>query len=69
MRVPFSRGHENDTRSQVMKKGNNMKRYFVNGKEISEQKAKEIEANNKKYMESNDLSLWAKCEFITVIGK
>lgn len=46
-----------------------MKRYFVKGKEISEQKAKEIEANNKKYMESNDLSLWAKCEFITVIGK
>lgn len=46
-----------------------MKRYFVNGKEISEQKAKEIEANNKKYMESNDLSLWAKCEFITVIEK
>lgn len=39
-----------------------MKRYFVNGKEISEQKAKEIEANNKKYMESNDLSLWAKGE-------
>lgn len=46
-----------------------MKRYFVNGKEISEQKAKEIEANNKKYMESNDFNLCAKCEFITVIGK
>ena len=46
-----------------------MKRYFVNGKEISEQEAKEIEANNKKYMESNDFNLWAKCEFITVIGK
>nr|DAF79306.1 MAG TPA: hypothetical protein [Caudoviricetes sp.] len=46
-----------------------MKRYFVNGKEISAQEAKEIEANNKKYMESNDFNLWAKCEFITVIGK
>lgn len=46
-----------------------MKRYFVNGKEISEKEAKKIEANNKKYMESNDFNLWAKCEFITVIEK
>lgn len=46
-----------------------MKRYFVNGKEISEQEAKAIEAKNQEYMNSNDLSLWAKCEFITVINK
>lgn len=46
-----------------------MKRYFVNGKEISEQEAKVIEAKNNEYMSSNDLSLWAKCEFITVINK
>ena len=46
-----------------------MKRYFVNGKEISEQEAKTIEAKNQEYMNSNDLSLWAKCEFITVINK
>lgn len=46
-----------------------MKRYFVNGKEINEQEAKAIEAKNKEYMNSNDLSLWAKCEFITVINK
>lgn len=46
-----------------------MKRYFVNGKEITEQEAKAIEAKNKEYMNSNDLSLWAKCEFITVINK
>lgn len=46
-----------------------MKRYFVNGKEISEQEAKAIEAKNKEYMNSNDFSLWAKCEFITVINK
>ena len=45
-----------------------MKRYFVNGKEIS-QEAKAIEAKNQEYMNSNDLSLWAKCEFITVINK
>ena len=46
-----------------------MKRYFVNGKEISEQEAKAIEEKNQEYMNSNDLSLWAKCEFITVINK
>lgn len=46
-----------------------MKRYFVNGKEISEQEAKAIEAKNQEYMNSNDFSLWAKCEFITVINK
>lgn len=46
-----------------------MKRYFVNGKEISEQEAKVIEVKNQEYMNSNDFSLWAKCEFITVINK
>lgn len=45
-----------------------MKRYFVNGKEISEQEAKAIEVKNQEYMNSNDFSLWAKCEFITVIN-
>lgn len=44
-----------------------MKKYYVNGKEISEQEAKAIEAKNAEYMSSTDLSLWAKCEFITVI--
>lgn len=53
----------------TFKKNKDMKRFFVNGKEISEKEAKEIEANNKKYMESNDFNLWAKCEFVTVIGK
>lgn len=46
-----------------------MKRYFVNGKEISEQEAKAIEVKNQEYMNSSDFSLWAKCEFITVINK
>lgn len=44
-----------------------MKKYYVNGKEISEQEAKVIEAKNAEYMSSTDFSLWAKCEFITVI--
>ena len=46
-----------------------MKRYFINGKEISEQEAKAIEARNKEYINSNDISLWAKCKFKTVINK
>ena len=46
-----------------------MKRYFVNGKEVSEQEAKAIEKKNNEYMSSNNLSLWAKCEFITVINE
>lgn len=46
-----------------------MKRYFINGNEISEQEAKAIEAKNQEYMNSNDFSLWAKCEFIIVINK
>lgn len=48
-----------------------MKKYYVNGIEITENeaKAKAIEAKNAEYMNSNDFSLWAKCEFITVITK
>ena len=46
-----------------------MKRYFVIGIEISVQDAKAIDAKFQEYMNSNDLSLWAKCEFITVINK
>lgn len=58
-----------------MSKGNNhlkikdMKKYYVNGQEITEQEAKAIEARNAEYMGSADFSLWAKCEFITVVTK
>lgn len=47
-----------------------MKKYYVNGIEITENEAKAIEAKNAEYMNSNDFSpLRAKCEFITVITK
>lgn len=46
-----------------------MKKYYVNGTEITEQEAKTIEARNAEYMSSTDFSLWAKCEFITVVTK
>lgn len=39
-----------------------MKKYYVNGIEITENEAKAIEAKNAEYMNSNDFSLW------TIIG-
>ncbi len=44
-----------------------MKKFYLQGKEISEQEAKAIEAQNKKYISSNDFTLWAKCQFVTVV--
>jgi hypothetical protein len=44
-----------------------MKRYFVNGKEITEAEAKEITENNNKYMASNDFNEMLKIKFIVVI--
>ena len=36
---------------------------------ISKRNKEAIEARNKEYINSNDISLWAKCKFITVINK
>ena len=44
-----------------------MKKYFVNGKQISEKEAKAIEKRNKEYMNSGDWNLIAKCEFIVIV--
>lgn len=44
-----------------------MKRYFVNGKQITESEAKAIDKRNKEYLNSGDFSLIAKCEFIVII--
>jgi hypothetical protein len=44
-----------------------MKRFFVNGKQVTENEAKAIERRNKEYMNSGDWNLIAKCEFITII--
>lgn len=46
-----------------------MKKYYLQGKEISEKQAKAIEAKNQKYISSNDFTLWAKCQFVTVVTK
>ena len=46
-----------------------MKKDYLQGKEISEKQAKAIEAQNKEYISSKDFTLWAKCQFITVVTK
>ena len=40
---------------------------FVNGKQITESEAKNIEARNREYMNSGDWNLIAKCEFIVIV--
>lgn len=42
-------------------------RCFVDGKEISEKQAKEIERRNAEYMSSGDFSLMAKCQFVIAV--
>ena len=49
------------------KKSTSMKRYILNGKQITEQEAKTIEARNQEYLNSGDWDLIAKCEFVVVI--
>lgn len=44
-----------------------MKRYYVDGKEITQEQAKIIEQKNNEYMASADLNDWLKIKFITVI--
>ena len=44
-----------------------MKRYFVEGKEITEEQAIEIQKNNEKYFNSGNMSDLLKIKFITVI--
>lgn len=44
-----------------------MKRYFVNGIEITEAEAKEIEIKNNEYLASGDMGEMLKIKFIVVI--
>ena len=44
-----------------------MTRYFLYGKEISEQEANEIVARNREYIKSGNFELMMKCEFVTAI--
>lgn len=44
-----------------------MKRYFVNGKEITEEEAKEIQKNNEKLSNTGNIEDLLKILFIVVI--
>lgn len=44
-----------------------MKRYFVDGKEVCQEEAKRIEAENSKYLKSSDLNDWFKVKYIIII--
>lgn len=44
-----------------------MKRYFLDGKEITEEQAIEIQKNNEKYLNSGNMNDLLKIKFITVI--
>ncbi len=58
-----------------MSKGNNhlkikdMKKYYVNGKEITEQEANEIKKENARLQKSLDLNDWLGIQWITEISK
>ena len=63
------------TRIFEMSKGNNhlkikgMKKYYVNGKEITEQEANEIKKENARLQKSLDLNDWLGIQWITEISK
>lgn len=65
----FNKSFKNKEKNQGFnnKKFRDMKRYFLNGKQITEQEAKTIEARNQEYLNSGDWDLIAKCEFVVVI--
>ena len=46
-----------------------MKKYYVNGKQITEQEADVIDKKNQEYVKSNDLRLWAKIEWIIIVNQ
>lgn len=46
-----------------------MKKYYVNGKQITEQEANAIDRKNQEYVKSNDLLLWAKIEWIIIVNE
>ena len=58
-----------------MSKGNNhlkikdMKKYYVNGKAITEQEAAEIKTKNAELQKSTDLNDWLGIQWITEIEK
>lgn len=48
-------------------KGKTMKRYYINGEEVTAQEAERQERENQKALASGDLAKMLDCKFITVI--
>ena len=68
MQVRTSQGFGSYTLRKIRKEGIVMKRYFVDGNEISEAQAILIENENSKLINSGDIASLIGCKFITIIN-
>lgn len=59
----MSKGNNNNLKIKIMTK------YYVNGKQISEQEANEIKKENARLQKSTDLNDWLGIQWITEINK
>lgn len=51
-----------------IKKGvTKMRKYFADGKQITEKEAEEIKLQNNQFLKSSNISDWKKCKFLVVI--
>lgn len=46
-----------------------MKRYYIDGVEVTEEEAKETERKNREYIKSPDISDWKKCRIIIAVNR
>lgn len=68
MQVRTSQGIGSDTLRKIRKEATVMKRYFVDGNEISEAQAILIENENNKLINSGNIASLIGCKFITIIN-
>ena len=68
MQVRTSQGIGSYTLRKIRKEGIVMKRYFVDGNEISEAQAILIENENSKLINSGNIASLIGCKFITIIN-
>ena len=68
MQVRTSQGIGSNTLRKIRKEATVMKRYFVDGNEISEAQAILIENENSKLINSGNIASLIGCKFITIIN-
>ena len=68
MQVRTSQGIGSNIICKIIKEGKVMKRYFVDGNEISEAQAILIENENSKLINSGNIASLIGCKFITIIN-